>query len=201
LSDAKQALFWVWYSIIYAVAVPIGGILANKIGRKEAVLLFNVITVLAMVYFFIFPLQTFGGLMVYSIFFNLGSTMFWCTYVSFAYDVAEIDDYKTGKRREGSICSIVSFSQKLGSAIGMYSAGAILSAVGYDATLTAQTESTLFGINAICTLGPAAGCLLAFIIMFKYPVNRKKFDALIAALEAKKNGQTPDESLIQDLIK
>ena len=126
--------------------------------------------------------------------FQFGSTLYWTTYLAFAYDCVEIDDYINGKRREGSMCAIVSFAQKFGSAIGTYTVGAMLTAVGYDAMAEVQTHSAETGILGLCTLLPAASAVIAILLMSRYPVNPKEYDLILQAIEDKKAGREVDES-------
>lgn len=71
--------------------------------------------------------------------------------------VMQISDYNESKglpRMEGTISSIVNFLCKIGSAVGSFLLGVFLSAGGYDGSLAAQSDKTLFMIRALYSLVP-----------------------------------------------
>lgn len=194
MNDAQQAIFWVVYAVAYTAMVPIGAALSARLEKKKAFLFGMAITACICVGFFIVGIDSFMMANVYIALFQFGSTLYWTTYLAFAYDCVEIDDYVNGKRREGSMSAIVSFAQKLGSAIGTYSVGAMLTLVGYDAAAEEQTAHALTGILGLCTLLPAAACIIAILFMASYPVGKKEYDLIVQAIEDRKEGKDIDES-------
>ena len=78
-----------------------------------------------------------------------------------------------------------SFSRKLGQAASAGLTGALLSAIGYS-DKTAFDEGVLRGIYDISTLVPALGfALLAIILRFWYPLNKKAVDENVRMLKIK----------------
>ena len=193
-------MFWLVYAVAYTVMVPIGSALCNLLGKKKAFILGQAISIILCVGFFVIGINTYIMSMDYIACFQFGATLYWTTYLAFAYDCAEIDEYRTGKRREGSLCSIVSFAQKFGSAIGTYTVGMMLTFVGYDAMADVQTDAALSGILGLCTLVPAAGALLAIILMAKYPVTPEKYELILQAVKDKKAGKEVDETPFADCL-
>lgn len=193
MTDAQQSVFWIVYAVAYVVMVPIGSAIANRLGKKASFFVGQIITVSACVVFFFTGIWTFTAAVIYITIYQFGSTVFWTNYLAFAYDCAEVDEYKTGKRREGSLCAIVSFAQKIGSGIGTYCTGALLVFCGYDANAAVQTDSALTGICGLCTLAPAISGVIAMIFMIRYPITKKDYERILDAVEAKKSGQAVDE--------
>ena len=105
------------------------------------------------------------------------------------YDISEVDVFKTGNRREGVISAMMSFFQKLGAALATWIMGVLLSASGYDGTALVQPESAMSMINFIVTLIPASLAIIAGLISIAYPITGKRFDALMVALKAKREGK------------
>ncbi len=151
-------------------------------------------TAVCLIAMFIWNHWNFTTGLIFVCIYQLGSTCFWTNYLAFAYDCAEIDEYKNGKRREGSLCAVVSFAQKLGSAIGTYGTGTVLALVGYDAMAEVQTDTALLGINGASTLSMAIAAIVAMICMAKYPVGKKEYDLIVKAVEDKKAGKVVDET-------
>ncbi|MDO4176387.1 MAG: glycoside-pentoside-hexuronide (GPH):cation symporter [Bacillota bacterium] len=194
MTYGQQAWFWIVYAIAYTVMVPVGSAFANLMSKKASFMIGQAVMVVIGIIFFITGINSFIVSCVYISIFQFGNVVYWTNYIAFAYDCAEIDEYKTGKRREGSLCAIVSFAQKFGSAIGTYSIGLMLTLVGYDAMAEVQTEGALTGILGLCTLLPAASALIAMIILSKYPVGPKEYDMIVQANEDKKAGKPVDET-------
>lgn len=194
MTAGQQTIFWLVYSIAYTAMVPVGGLFVKKFGKKKALLIGMAFMTALSVFFFIIKVDSFMKACILYALVMFGACMVWTTYFAFAYDCAELDEYKHGKRREGSLVAIVSFAQKLGSAIGTYTIGIMLAAVGYDAGAAEQSSRTLLGILSLSTLLPALGALLVLVIMAKYPINQKEYDYILKANADKKAGNTVDES-------
>lgn len=80
-------------------------------------------------------------------------------------EAIEYNEYITGKRTEGSIYGTFNLARRFGQTLGNSAAVLVLGAVGYDATLAAQSAATITGIKASCVLAPGIfviGCWAAF---------------------------------------
>ena len=77
-------------------------------------------------------------------------------------------------RADGTIYSCISFSTKLGNAIGGSVGVLLLAAVGYVATADVQTPSAVLGMNAVINLGPALMFILAIIPFMMIRMTNKK---------------------------
>lgn len=90
--------------------------------------------------------------------------------------VAEIIDdteVRNNVRADGTIYSCISFSTKIGSAIGGSIGILLLSAVGYVANAS-QTEAAKVGMNIVINLGPGLMFLLAIIPFLLIKMTNKK---------------------------
>ena len=100
-------------------------------------------------------------------------------------DVIDDSELRFGRREDGTIYALYSFSRKLGQALSAGLTGALLSAIGYSDT-TAFDEGVLCGLFDISTLVPALGFgLLALILWFWYPLHKKKVEENVRLLEIK----------------
>jgi GPH family glycoside/pentoside/hexuronide:cation symporter len=115
-------------------------------------------------------------------------------------DCVEVDEFKTGQRREGLYFGFISFIQKGGCALAMWILGVALSWVGYvpDAP---QTEGALMGIRSIYGLVGAGFLLLSIVLCYFMPMTREKHQALCEAIRLKKEGKEYDEAIIADIIR
>ena len=202
MSEGQISVLYLLYAVAGVVMVPVLTAIMNKIGKRELFLIVSLISASGALLFYIFGINTMAMAMLYIILiFSLFSGVFWTVYITFAYDIAEIYEYKYKQRCDGSIVAIVDLSYKLGAAIASFLSGALLTAVGYVEGGSNQSQSVLDGINMICTMPAVVSFVLAGIIVFMYPVTKKKYNALVEGIKARKECRTYDESEFADLLK
>lgn len=200
LNPSKQALYWTIYSIITISLVPIVSIVSNKFGKKQAMVSLNVICIVGCVFYFIYGIPNFTHLILFTIFYNIGNVCYWSVGYSMMYDCVEVDEYITGKRREGAITGFSSFMQKFGSAIGMYVTGGLLTMLGYDGTAEVQTQEALDGIITVNTLIPGILVAVGTLLIIIYPVTKERFEALLEAIEHRKNGKPYENEKLNKIV-
>ena len=100
-------------------------------------------------------------------------------------DVIDATELQNGVREDGSIYALYSFARKLGQAASSGLTGGLLTLIGYTQA-TAFDKNVVNGIYNISCAVPAIGfALLAVILWFWYPLNKKTVDANVAALKVK----------------
>jgi sugar (glycoside-pentoside-hexuronide) transporter len=114
-------------------------------------------------------------------------------------DVTEVDEYKTGQRREGLYYGFASFVQKASCAIALGINGIILNWTGYVPGIP-QSHDTLFGIKLLYGWGTAFFLIISIILCFLMPLTREKHRALREALQLKKEGKEYDEKPFADIL-
>ena len=188
-SAGLQSTYFFLMSAIAIVQVPFINYAANKWGKKGTYIGTTLFSGIGFIVFLFIGFPSFAFMIVYAVVVMLGTTTYWTLYYSMMYDISEVDEFVNGKRREGSITSIMSFSQKLGSAVALQAVGIFLQMGGYDASLEVQSESALQAIMQLNTLVPGIIGVLGAVVMFAYPLTGERFEKLKAALEAKKKGE------------
>lgn len=83
-------------------------------------------------------------------------------------ECAEYNEWKGRPRMEGTMSSVRSLAGKVGAAVGTASLGILLTIVGYDGNLTAQSAGTLMGIRLLFSLVPMALYLLVAFTLVGY---------------------------------
>lgn len=150
--------------------------LSQKFGRKELAsfgALFG-----GVVFFIAFFMHTdnvwvFLGL---SLIGSVGVTLFSLICWAMITDVIDDTEVQTGERSDGTIYSVYSFARKLGQAASSGVSGGLLALIGYSAE-TAFEPAVADGIYNITCLVPAVGfILLALVLIFLYPLNRKRVE-------------------------
>lgn len=188
-SSAQQSTAFVVQCGMGIVWIPVVNYFAAKLDKKLAYWSFMLISGVIMFAFVFIGFSAFPVWLVYVSIFAFGNCAFWTLYYSMMYDISEVDEFKTGNRREGVISAMMSFFQKLGAALATWVMGVLLSASGYDGTAMVQPESAMQMIHFLVTLIPASLAIIAGIISIAYPITGKRFDALMNALQAKREGK------------
>ena len=85
-------------------------------------------------------------------------------------EAIEYNEYLTGKRTEGSINGTFNMLRRLGQGLGSSFGVAMLGLIGYDATASVQTGSTILGIKVLCLLFPAI-CAVGSWVVFRFVWN------------------------------
>lgn len=160
--------------------------LSKRFGRKELGIASAVFG--AVIYFITFIIQTTNAWLFVAIYgiSYIGMAIF--SLISWAMITDVIDDTEviTGTRADGTIYSVYSFARKLGQAAASGISGFFLTLIGYS-TETAFEPYVTKGIYNITCLVPAIGyILLALVLIFLYPLNKRKVEANAKLLSEKR---------------
>lgn len=168
-----------------SLAVP----LSDKLGKKSTYMFsFAALVVLSIVFFYI-PITQGGYLwmlllqIVISIFTGVISPLVWSMYA----DVSDFAENRDGTASTGLIFSSASMAQKFGGAFGGFVVMWLLSAFGYDTTTGAvQSPDAVYGLKLLMSWIPAAVAGLAVLVVFFYPLTRKRMSVIQAELSVKR---------------
>lgn len=176
-------------SIMTLLLAPVVPKLSEKYGKKELSVAGSLLGAAALLAaFFVHTDNLVLWLVLYLICY-IGIALFNIMCWAMITDVIDDVEVKSGKRSDGTIYSVYSFARKLGQAASSGLSGALLSAIGYTQA-TAFDPNVLDGIYNITCLVPAVGfILLALVLGFVYPLNKKTVDKNIATLKAKREGK------------
>lgn len=215
--DYDTGIVYVIISMVVsmAIVVPIVEKVAEKKDRRFACITFLTITVIGEIIVKLIGLDAaIGNFKVMTIvcaaLLGMGAGTFWTFFYSMGYDLVELDELKTGERRESIITALPQLIQKFGSAFGILMAGQLLSAYGYDASQDTAGQESLIkvvtdphivgGMENISTVIPAAFIALSVIALVFYPMTRKNVSKLMEALNKKRNGEKYSTEGLEKLI-
>jgi GPH family glycoside/pentoside/hexuronide:cation symporter len=167
------------------LAVP----MSKHLGKKSTYMISMAILIALSVAFFFLPATT-GGywtMLVFQVlistFTGVVSPLVWSMYA----DVADYSEYKDGTASTGLIFSSASMAQKFGGAFGGAAVMWMLAGFGYDTTAGAiQTETAINGLRILMSWIPAAVAALAILVVWFYPLTKKKMAAVQVELAAKR---------------
>lgn len=201
--EASEEEISLFFLILFASAVlwvPAITFVSNRIGKRGAFMLFMGATGIfnAVAVGLVQPRQI---MLLYGIAVVLGSTMAAGIQLNLAMipDVIEVDEFKTGKRREGLYNGAATLILKMGSALSILMVSQYLNWIGYEAGV-AQSPEVILGMRIM--QGPIWGGLIMIgvVIAFFMPMNRERHRALLKAIEAKTAGEPWDEEEIKELL-
>ncbi len=109
----------------------------------------------------------FGGLV------SLSTMPFMMVGMVLVSNVADFEEWRSGKKIVGLVNSASSFGAKVGSGVGAGLIGWVLSAGGYDGSASAQTESAMISILGISTWIPAALVVALFVLILLFDIDKK----------------------------
>ena len=165
-------------------AVP----LARKFGKKELGIFAAALGTVAFGGLFLMRTTNMWLYTIISIVGLLGFGLFNLIIWAFVSDVIDDQEVRTGKREDGTIYAVCSFSRKLGQAVASALGGWSLGWIGYvEGSLSGQTEAVRNGIYNIATLVPMILYLTVGVCLFViYPLSKKKVAENTAVLKARR---------------
>lgn len=169
------------------MVIPIVAKMSKVMGKKRAFVLSQGISVIGyiMLWFLFIPGKPY--MFIFALpFFSFGIGSLFVLMMSMTADVIDLDELKSGKRREGIFGAIYWWMVKFGFAIAGLLSGAILSLVGFNADAAVQTEGAITGLRAFYSGVPILGTLIAIYVMWDYDVTEERANEIRAELDKRK---------------
>ena len=161
--------------------------LTGRFGKKETGALATAVAGAAFLLLFFLRVKSPAAYIAISAFGYLGLSYFNLIIWANITDVIDYQEVCTHHRDDGTVYAVYSFARKVGQALAGGLGGFTLTAIGYDELAHAQTEAVDNAIYSIATLVPAIGLLLvAVILLFLYPLDRKTVQANTAELRRRR---------------
>ena len=172
------------------LAVP----MSKNLGKKSTYMISMAALIVLSIAFFFLPATT-GGYwtmlffqIVISVFTGVISPLVWSMYA----DVADYSELKDGTASTGLIFSSASMAQKFGGAFGGSAVMWMLAAFGYNTAAGAvQTETAILGLRILMSWIPAIVAGLAILVVWFYPLTKKKMEGVQMELAAKRGACNP----------
>lgn len=171
------------------IVIPIVAWMSKKMGKKDAFMLSQGISIVGyiMLYFLLIPGKPYMFLFALP-FFSFGIGSLFTIMMSMTADVCDLDELKTGKRREGIFGAIYWWMVKFGFAIAGLLTGVIMTVVGFVPDAVNSPESVT-GLRLFFSGLPIAGTIGAMLIMRNYDLTEEKAVEISAELKKRKTPQ------------
>ncbi|MBQ9762691.1 MAG: MFS transporter [Oscillospiraceae bacterium] len=167
--------------------------IVSKYGKKEASVAGTLVSLVGGLVMLVFPMVPKSiALIVYMaglVIFGLGMGVYTCVSWALMADAIDYNEWKTGKREEGTVYSLHSFFRKLAQGVGPSAVLLLMGALGYVSKLGTEGQSAQTAYN-MCWL--VAGlylfsAVLQFIgIALVYNLDKKTMEKMNAELAARK---------------
>lgn len=162
----------------------------DKVDKVKIFYILNIFTGVVMIIANFINFTALWMVMVLFILYLFGSCAYWSLNMPMMYDTVEVDEFQSGRRREGTMFSIYLCIQKVGYAVAASVVGQVLARTGYDDTLGADNpQHVLDAIQGMFCIGSGAFFIIAAIIMIAYPLRGDVYQKLYAQLEKKRAGE------------
>lgn len=112
-------------------------------------------------------------------------------------DVIELDELRTGQRREGIFYAFMVLLQKIGLAFGLFIVGQALDWAGFQSSTTGQPlpeqpASALLAIRVAIGPLPTLALILGLVLAYLYPITREVHSEILLKLQERRSASNRD---------
>jgi len=169
--------------------------IVERYGKKEASVLGTLVSLVGAVVMFTFPLfeNKTAGLVIYMValtIYGVGMGVYTCVSWAMMGDAIDYNEWKFGKREEGTIYSLHSFFRKLAQGIGPSIVLLLMGSLGYVSKLQThgQSPETAYNMCWLVAALYAISAVLQFVgLALVYNLDKKKLDRMTEELEARRS--------------
>ena len=188
----SAAIFLSVGEIANMVGVVLAVPMSKYLGKKSTYIISMAALIGLSIAFFFIPVTPVGYWamlalqIIISVFTGIISPLIWSMYA----DVADYSELKDGTASTGLIFSSASMAQKFGGAFGGAAVMWMLGAFGYDADAAVQNETAILGLRMLMSWIPAIVAALSILVVWFYPLTKKKMAGVQEELAAKRGEAT-----------
>lgn len=172
-----------------AICAPLSVTLSKKLGKKELSIISCLMGAASYaICLMIRPKSPYIYIVFYTLAF-IGLGFFNMIIWAMITDVIDDAELRNGVREDGTIYSVYSFARKIGQALSSGMIGALMELIGYSKE-TAFEPKVLNGIFNISCIVPIIGLVfVAAVLMFIYPLNKKRVEENCAELARRREAK------------
>jgi len=146
--------------------------IVDKVGAKKSFM--AAILLLAIFLLPLFLVKSFWATLLSAVFVGIGLAGFILIVDILLSDIIDEDELKTGTRREGIYFGANAFICRFAIALEAASIGMVFMLAGYNPYVFTQTREFLLGLRFLIAGFPTLALILAFVIIWFYPLEGKK---------------------------
>lgn len=196
--------------VAQVASLPFYVALSKRTGKRTGYVVGGLIWVAAMLAsFLVVPGAPSFAVYVFAVVVGVGTGGIVVMIYAIFPDVPDIDELKTGERREGMYMALVTFMRKLSSAVALFLVSNTLSLSGYlrpvEQTVggvtqlveQSQTPTFILSLRLIFALVPIVLVTLALVFALKYPLTPEAHRCLNEVLAGRRRGE-PDTPAVRE---
>jgi glycoside/pentoside/hexuronide:cation symporter, GPH family len=173
--------------VIMLLLFPIIPKLVGRYGKKNLIVSTAFFSLVSGLFLLLIPIPNVYLFIGLSAIANFGLSLFLIVVWAVVTDCLDYNEYITGKRYDGTMYSIYTFSRKVGSALASSIAGYGLGLIGFVSGAAVQSEQVQENVRYLFTAIPVVSALLILIgIGLIYNLNGPKTEEMYAALNNKR---------------
>ena len=155
--------------------VPVIAYVATRIGKKLTLILGLLLVVVAYgtSWWFYTPANPYLQLITLALA-SPGLACMWTLASAMLADICDLDELKTGRRREGMFGASYSWATKAGISLTMIMSGYMLQWSGFDVTVEVQPEQVITNMRLLYMIVPMVFVSLAALLVAFYPLSEKR---------------------------
>lgn len=188
LTEGQVSLAFLIQGITGVISAPVANKLLPIVGRRKS---YHILMGIWALGFLGFLLLGKGDVMEFYMLYGLwgfGWISLWSLIYTMIADVVIVDEYKTGRKREGLYYGVTQLFQKASSGVATWFIGLALTFAGYVANQE-QPQSSLDMIKYLTAIMPAVFIALSMLLMIKYPLTKERYLKISDILEKRKKGE------------
>ncbi len=183
------------------VLIPVGRQIVAKYDLKRVILLFLGIGTCGRILFFFIGAKNIPMAIAYYLIAAFADVACYTFMYSLGPDAFLLDELVFGYERPPVCHSASTFGLKISNAIGLFIwTSIILTVTGYNAAADVQADSTISGMHFGFTLVVAILGIISWILYYIYPITRKKYNELFAAVQEQRETGTYDYKVIDGMV-
>lgn len=173
--------------VIILIIFPFAPKLVARFGKRNIIMYSTIFSLMIFIFLFFVPIANVYLFITLFIIASVNTGLFQVVVWAVVTDTLDYNEYKTGKRYDGTMYSIYTFSRKVGSALSSSIASYGLGIMGFVSGAASQTPEVAENIRTLFTGMPVIGSLIALIgIAFIYNLTGPKTEEMYAELERRR---------------
>ena len=199
LDESQSSTAFLVLFVSSAAWIPVIRATAARFGKRATFFGFALLWALAQILLIFVVEGDLFTLCVILAFIGAGIVLPWQLGWALLTDVVEVDEFKSGQRREGIYFGVAAFLQKAASGIAVFIVGWALTQSGYQPN-SEQSEAALQAISWVSSFAVALFAFASAFFALRIPMNRDKHAKLLLAIQARANGEPVDTRGLDDIL-
>lgn len=200
MTESEAAFLFTVGVLASFVSIPIATILIKKFGKRSIMIISMLVYIIPAIAVLLRGAPGPVDAWILAIAYGLANSTALITSFSMLYDIGELTEIVTGEKKTTPLVGAFTFIVGISKALGYVLFGLSLQVGGFNSAQEAQSEHMLQVMLYISTIVPATLIFLSIFALLFYRINKNNFNALLHAIELKKNGKSYSPDGFKELL-